>query len=157
MSWKLTKNGQYRCSECGIILPLSERQSKGKVEHGCGATNNDYPPSPPGVGSHFAVLLRNWKITVSDSAGCGCESRLQQYNDWGPDECERRFEEIIDDLMALSDEVNVANIPMGWFTPERVSRATVRLLLHQAIDRARISLESIESPQPSQSQILGRA
>lgn len=47
-----------------------------------------------GPGTILKVLLRRW-LGIKASPNCPCNSRARQMDTWGPDECERRLDEIV--------------------------------------------------------------
>ena len=54
-------------------------------------------PQPPaqtsGPGTELKKLLKNIGITASPN--CSCNARAKKMDEWGPDECEKRIDEII--------------------------------------------------------------
>jgi len=54
------------------------------------------PPPPPasGPGTELKKLLG--RFGIKSTPNCSCNARAAQMDVWGPDECERRLDEIVD-------------------------------------------------------------
>jgi len=82
------------------------------------------PPPPAGPGTEMKKLLA--AVGIVASANCPCEHRARQMDDWGPDECSERIEEIV-----------------GWLREQAAERglpfldAAGRMLIRKAIRNAR--------------------
>jgi hypothetical protein len=65
-------------------------------------------PAPThGPGTELKRLLS--RVSIHATATCACNARAAQMDRWGPDECERRMEEIV-----------------GWLQEEHAKRAAAR-------------------------------
>jgi hypothetical protein len=77
-----------------------------------------------GPGTELSKMLKRWGIT--EEAGCECKSRAAKMDLWGPNECERRTDEIV-----------------GWMREEAGRRGmpfvemAARWMVRTAIKRAR--------------------
>lgn len=85
-----------RAEERGYYLPevmacICERKKDNVI-----VVDTDHPAYPKkvrvGPGTVMTVLLR--KLGFKHETGCRCKDRAKQMNAWGPDECERRVDEI---------------------------------------------------------------
>lgn len=80
------------------------------------------PPPPGGPGSELAKLLHNW-LGIQSTPNCSCASRASQMDAWGPDECERRLEEILD---WLAEESQKRGLPFVRMAARQMVRLAIR-------------------------------
>lgn len=91
------------------------------------------PPLPAsGPGTELKALLA--LIGIHSKPNCSCNARAQQMDEWGPDECHRRVDEIAD---WLGQEASRRKLPFSRF-------AAVQMV-HLAIRRARKKLRNHRS------------
>ncbi|MEI8080604.1 MAG: hypothetical protein WCI74_02015 [Actinomycetes bacterium] len=101
----------WTCSACGAKVEKSVVPKRPIAACRVGAQRNGVPfreialatadrlrPSRPrflthGVGAELKRLLA--RIGLRPRPGCKCNQRAMLMNQWGPDECERRLEEIV--------------------------------------------------------------
>lgn len=87
------------------------------------------PSAPLGPGGHLKAMLSGWPFRITATPTCPCNSHARRMDEWGPDECLRRLDEIV-----------------GWLRAEAEGRkmpfsdAAARLLVRRAIWKARKSL-----------------
>ena len=79
------------------------------------------PPGMPGVAQRAVIVAAPThgpgtelkrllsRVSIHATATCACNARAAQMDRWGPDECERRMEEIV-----------------GWLQEEHAKRAAAR-------------------------------
>lgn len=91
-------------------------------------------PERAGPGTEMKKLLARVGIVASEN--CPCEQHARQMDDWGPDECNRRVEEIVG---WLRDEANSRGLPF--------LDAAGRMLVRLAIRNARRSKQASDEPQ----------
>lgn len=82
------------------------------------------PPKQSGPGTELKKLLKTIGITASPN--CSCNARAKKMDEWGPDECEKRIDEIV-----------------GWLKEEATKRKLPfidyagRIIVKKAIKNAR--------------------
>lgn len=73
------------------------------------ADHHNYPkvapqqPAQGGPGSELKALLGRW-LGIQAKPTCPCNARAAQMDAWGPEECEKRIEEILDWLASEAQE-----------------------------------------------------
>jgi len=83
-------------------------------------------PRPGGPGTEIKKILAGWPLYITATQNCPCQKHAAQMDAWGPDECERRMDEIV-----------------GWLRVEAKRRglpfldAAGRVLVRRAIQKAR--------------------
>lgn len=119
--------GWFRCAHCDKLFPLSESERQGRIFHPC----DDPAARAAGPGTQLLQMLSlvHWLV----GSGCGCEDRARKMDEWGPDECERRLDEIVGDLVGTADE----RILLAKFSPRGTKAAAARAAVKEAIRRAR--------------------
>lgn len=78
-------------------------------------------PPPSGPGTELKGLLKTIGITANP--GCSCNAKAAQMDIWGPDECERRLEEIVD---WLAQEAKKRNLPFFRMGAQQLVRLAIR-------------------------------
>lgn len=124
-------DGVWVCRACGRRV----RSRHGNIRAACRAAP-DYADANAtlqaaahgrGPGTELKRLLAGVGITAE--AGCACERHARQMNLWGPDECERRLEEIVG---WLRQEASKRGLPfvdvLGRAIVRRAIRAARRAL-----------------------------
>jgi hypothetical protein len=107
---------RFYCSGCGYIAsgPTASRW------HEC--------PKPPGLlcgpGCQLRRTLSWWGIR--DDGKCGCDSFAAKMDAWGPDECFRRIEEIVEHLRETAGKKGLPFIATA-----------ARIMVGRAIEAAR--------------------
>lgn len=118
--------GRATC-RCGFSVPC-----RGGVTHLCRLPADaalDHTPAPLGPGGHLKAMLSGWPFRITATPTCPCNAHARRMDEWGPDECLRRLDEIV-----------------GWLRAEAEGRkmpfsdAAARLLVRRAIWKARKSL-----------------
>lgn len=80
------------------------------------------PARPPsGPGTELKKLLKLVGITATPN--CPCNARAAQMDAWGPDECEKRLDEIVD---WLGEEAGRRRIPFVRMAATQVVRLAIR-------------------------------
>lgn len=129
----------WTCSQCSAIVAKSAIPNRPFAACRVGAEANGVPfrevtianPEPErfqrmltGPGTELKNLIS--RIGLKPSPGCQCNSHAIQMNLWGPDECERRIDQIV-----------------GWLREEAARRRLPfvetlgRMLVRRAISNAR--------------------
>lgn len=75
-----------------------------------------------GVGSHMKQLFSLFLINARPD--CPCHQHAAEYDDWGPDECERQIPLIID---RLKTESTNRKLPFVRIVAERLVRYCIKL------------------------------
>jgi len=103
------------CPVCGFTA----RRRDGRLV--VGAIRN-CPGGPPkhGPGCHLKRIL-SWAF-IRSRRGCRCDERATQMDAWGPDECERRIDEI---LGWLQEEANDRGMPFIKLTARLAVKAAI--------------------------------
>lgn len=85
------------------------------------------PPAPPssGPGTELKGMLRRW-LGIVATPSCPCNAHARQMDAWGPDECERRLNEIVG---WLEEEASRRRLPFV--------RAIAKKVVRMAVGRAR--------------------
>lgn len=81
----------------------------------------DSPPAPTGPGTQLKGLLKLIGITASPN--CSCNARAAQMDEWGPDECEARMEEIV---TWLGEEAKRRHLPYVRLAGEQLVKLAIR-------------------------------
>jgi ribosomal protein S27AE len=104
------------CSRCGYAMVVADHWKPSDLTRECRR----------GVGAELSRLIAAadqvaWfaGLQLKPSAGCGCASYATQLDAWGPEECRRRRDEIIDHLVAAA-----AELPLPEFA-KRIGAATL--------------------------------
>lgn len=92
-------------------------------------------PLKSGPGTELKRLLES--MGIAESSGCACASYAKVMDAWGPDECERRADEIIGKLLAEGGKRWWGKVILAIASNHAESKA--RDLLAEAIARARLS------------------
>lgn len=90
-------NPRATCPVCGF----QARRRDGRLVVGAIRTCPGRKP-PCGPGCHLKRLLA-WAF-IKPRPGCRCTERAAQMDSWGPDECERRMDEIVGWLREEAEE-----------------------------------------------------
>jgi hypothetical protein len=132
----VNRDGGYlaTCAECG-----RKTQSKSREVYAACKASADYAETHaritgaiPGPGTFLKNTLRRW-LKIEPSGNCPCEKHAMVMDAWGPDECEKRIDEIV-----------------GWLREEAVRRglpfldAAGRMLVRRAIKNAKRAAEVVE-------------
>jgi hypothetical protein len=116
------------CIHCGLRVSTRSRT----IRVVCAAERADelvpiaVSLRPAGPGTEMKALLAGWPLYITATEDCPCNRHAAQMDAWGPDECERRLDEIV-----------------GWLGAEASRRGLPfadvagRLLVRRAISRAR--------------------
>jgi len=131
----LYDNFVARCRERGYTLeevaPCIVSRDGGKVT--VDETHASYPhkraaatpPTPPppqgGPGTELKKLLRLVGITATPT--CPCNARAREMDMWGPDECEKRLDEIV---AWLGEEAGRRRLPFVRAVATQVVRMAIR-------------------------------
>lgn len=93
----------------------------------------DHPAYPraikqgfPATGTELKKLLAGWPFYLRATEACPCHAYAQQMDAWGPDECERRIDEIV---AHLREQAAARGLPF--------IDAAGRMLVRRAIRNAR--------------------
>ena len=105
---------EYWCPQCG---------STAVFVSGPRATHECRNPIPCGPGCQ---LRRSLSWFVRDDGKCGCTEYAAQMDAWGPDECFRRIEEIVEHLRQAADKKGLPFIATA-----------ARIMVGRAIEAAR--------------------
>jgi len=86
--------GRLECVNCGRVVYTSSRTA------GMLCPANPGPiqvvvPRPSGPGTEMKKLLAGWPLYITATENCPCNRHAAQMDAWGPDECERRIDEIV--------------------------------------------------------------
>jgi hypothetical protein len=117
--------GRLECVNCGRVVYTSSRTAGVLCPANPGPIHVPVP-RPSGPGTEMKALLSGWPLYITASEDCPCNRHAAQMDAWGPDECERRLDEIV-----------------GWLRVEAERRGLPfadvagRLLVRRAISRAR--------------------
>jgi hypothetical protein len=79
------------------------------------------PPERSGPGTEMKKLLAGVGIVASEN--CPCEQHARQMDDWGPDECSRRVDEIVG---WLRDEAKNRGLPFLGTAGRMLVRLAIR-------------------------------
>tara|TARA_Y100000385_G_scaffold282861_1_gene337993 strand:- start:595 stop:936 length:342 start_codon:yes stop_codon:yes gene_type:complete len=86
--------------------------------------------SSTGVGAELSKIIGKW---ITKPKGCDCNIYARTLNEWGPDKCEEKIEEIVDKLMKQDEK-----LPMHLkLFPDLIKRATLKTMIKKAIKNAR--------------------
>lgn len=93
---------RLRCARCKYSLLVSDHWNPDSLQRECRR----------GVGAELTHLIAATDqvtyfagIQLKPTAGCGCTNYATQLDAWGPEECRRRQEEIIDHLSDAASHV----------------------------------------------------
>lgn len=75
-----------------------------------------------GPGTELKLLLYRW-LGIQATPNCSCNARAAQMNQWGPEECEQRMEEILD---WLAGEARVRGLPFVRLAARQMVRLAIR-------------------------------
>ena len=106
------------CTNCGLSLPFDPIAP---VHCSCGQAKQGKP------GTELKCIIPD----LFASAGCDCKSYAAMMDRWGADECERRFDEIVEHLVQQADKIRL----LPKINP--LNRFVARRWVRQAIERAR--------------------
>lgn len=129
---------RWKCARCGAEVAKAASEKKPFAVCATGSellsleyrpavrvdNSNVFPHPVEGPGTELKKLLR--KAGIAASGGCQCNARAIQMNRWGPDECERRLDDIV---KWLRDEAAGRGLPFV--------DAVGRILVRRAIKNAR--------------------
>lgn len=73
-------------------------------------------PPASGPGTELKAILKDW-LGVTATPTCPCNAHAIQMDMWGPDECERRIEEIVD---WLGEEAGRRKVPFVRFAAKKM-------------------------------------
>jgi len=109
---------------------MRERRAKGQspVAATPAKTEPQAPTKPRGTGDHLHRLIQTF-TRQQPTDDCGCASLVRKMNDWGPDKCWRRREEIVDHMLQEARKRKLTKWPG--------SRQGATLLLRWAVARTR--------------------
>lgn len=132
----IERDSSWVCSTCGAVVPMAVSADRPFAQCSKGTAMLGLDPNRVAVplvsvripvggpGTELKKLLK-WFGLVAQS-GCSCNERARLMNEWGPDGCEERIDEIV-----------------GWLREEAASRnlpfvdAAGRVLVRRAIANAR--------------------
>lgn len=104
------KGERWVCPACGLDVPA---YGDSPPAANCGAHPREEPAlAPLGPGTHLHAILAEFGI--KPRSDCKCNAHAAQMDAWGPDECERRREEIVAWLVEATDELPVARWLPNW-------------------------------------------
>ena len=83
-----------------------------------------------GVGTELSKIIGKW---ISKPKNCDCEIYAGTLNEWGPDECEQKIDEIVDKLMEQEKYLS----PSLKLFPNPIKKATLTLMIRRAIKNTR--------------------
>jgi hypothetical protein len=120
--------GRLECIHCGRVIhtktrivraacPVNQADDRVVIQAGV---------SSAGPGTEMKKLLAGWPLYITATENCPCNRHAAQMDAWGPDECERRIDEIVGWLRA---EAERRGLPFAGVAG--------RLLVRRAISRAR--------------------
>jgi hypothetical protein len=95
-------------------------------------TDIKFKPTPKnGPGTQLETLLKDLGITTNKN--CGCRSKIDAMNRWGPDQCEKKLPHIIDWLLSSAKKYK------AWTNviPSLVKRQFCKSLIKKAIHLSR--------------------
>jgi hypothetical protein len=129
--WDYSLPGFPKCVHCGRTVAAKSRTIRRlcSVERPGQLMVFARPAEPTdGPGTRLSELLAGWPLYLTVTPSCPCKKHAAQMDVWGPDECERRLDEIV-----------------GWLRDEAASRglpfvdAVGRILVRRAIAKARLT------------------
>lgn len=115
MTWALSADGRVLCGSCQRVLRMSDGDM---VEH----CQECFPEARPIRPDHLAIVfgarraangggpgteLKSMLLRffgIGTASGCPCVAHAAQMDLWGPDECERRADEIVGWLRAEAEK-----------------------------------------------------
>ena len=120
--------GRLECKHCGRVVNTTSRSVRAACPVNTGPERITVQAgyAPAGPGTEMKKLLAGWPLYITATENCPCNRHAAQMDVWGPDECERRLDEIV-----------------GWLRAEAARRGLPfadvagRLLVRRAISRAR--------------------
>ena len=89
-----------------------------------------------GVGTELHKIIPDFL----ESKGCNCTNLAKKMNIWGPENCEKKRQQIINHLVMASNKKTILNL-----IPESATRIVANKLLTEAIKRAKQQLDDSES------------
>lgn len=137
----LESDDSWTCSQCGAFVPKTAVPSRpfaacrvGAEYHGVPFREVTLAKRDPvqfdrmltGPGTELKKLLA--KMGIKSTATCQCNAHAIQMNLWGPDECERKIDQI---LVWLREEAGRKRLPFV--------DALARVVVRRAISNARRS------------------
>jgi len=111
--------GVWKCRSCGRVV----RSHTGVIRSKCDGQWTAHS-RPCGPGCQLRRSLAWWGIR--DDGSCGCDSFAAQMDAWGPDECLRRIEEIVEHLRGAAEKKGLPFIATA-----------ARIMVGRAIEAAR--------------------
>ena len=81
--------------------------------------------------------LKNMIPDFFESEGCGCSDYAKKMNNWGPDGCEERIDEIVARLVSESEKIGYGFGIVASVIPDSVRKSVARKLVKSAISKAR--------------------
>ena len=118
------KISEYWCPQCG---------STAVFVSGPRATHECRNPIPCGPGCQLRRSLAWWGIR--DDGSCGCDSFAAKMDAWGPDECWKRIEEIVEHLRQAAEKKGLPFIATA-----------ARIMVGRAIEAARAEAAAATPP-----------
>ena len=85
------------------------------------ATASAPPARASGPGTELKKLLG--RFGIKSTPNCSCNARAAQMDVWGPDECERRLDEIVD---WLGEEAQRRKLPFSRLVAAQVVKLAIR-------------------------------
>ena len=86
--------------------------------------------SSTGVGTELSKIIGKW---ISRPKSCNCNIYAGTLNEWGPDKCEEKIDEIVDKLM---EQEKYLSRSLKLF-PDLIKRATLKTMIKKAIKNTR--------------------
>ena len=91
-------------------------------------SNEPVPPQRPRVGDVLAEMIHS-RYAQTIRGGCDCESHVREMNEWGPDGCETRLEEIVGWLIESASKVSGPhNLAPDWAKRWRLRPLVIRAI-----------------------------
>lgn len=110
-----------RCLECGRTYPMPAGAFRAQCRVHVEWTEERPRPPQGGPGTELKKLLKLVGITATPT--CPCNARAAQMDFWGPDECEKRLDEIVD---WLGEEAGKRRLPFVRMAATQVVRLAIR-------------------------------
>ena len=87
-------------------------------------------PRPEGVGEELSKIIGK---VIPTPKSCDCKIYARTLNEWGPDKCEQKIDEIVDKLMEQEKYLS----PSLKLFPNPIKKVTLTLMIRRAIKNTR--------------------